>query len=169
MHTRTRGSAVALAITVAALVLPAAASAGGWATVGLSSTPDGLRPGATWNAELTILQHGHTPLDDLHPTITITSGATSRTFSARPAGKPGTYRARVRFPQAGTWRYAIADGFTATHSYPPVQIGAASAAPGSEIAYDRLALALAAALAAAMAFVVPRRRRARRQPAVAGA
>lgn len=162
-----------LALAVAALVLPAAASAGGWATVGLSSTPDGLRPGSTWNPELTILQHGHTPLDDLHPTITITSGDTSRTFTARPAGEPGTYRARVDFPQAGTWRYAIADGFTATHTYPPVQIGAAPAArgpTGSEIAYDRLALALLAALgAAAAAFAVPRRRRRRRRPAVAGA
>jgi hypothetical protein len=170
MHTRTATTAVALALIVAVLVLPAAASAGGWATVGLSSTPDGLKPGATWNVELQILQHGRTPLDDVHPTITISSGATSRTFTTRPTGRPGTYRASVEFPRAGTWSYAIADGFTATHSYPPVQIGATSAGPAAssgDIAYDRLVLAALGAIAAGgLAFVAPRRRR--RRAAIAG-
>ncbi len=63
---RTHTTAVLLAIT-ALLVLPAGALAGGFATVGLSSTPDGLAPGAPWNVELEILQHGRTPLDDVSP------------------------------------------------------------------------------------------------------
>jgi hypothetical protein len=159
MHTRTRTTAAALAITIAVFVLPAAASAGGWATVGLSSTPDGLKPGSTWNVEIEVLQHGRTPLDGVHPTITITSGTVSRTFTTTPTGKPGVHRASVEFPRAGTWRYVVDDGFTASHSYPPVQIGGASGAGAGTIAYDRLALAaLAAIAAAAVAFLLPRRR-----------
>jgi hypothetical protein len=162
MHTPIRTTAVALAITIAVLVLPATAAAGGWATVSLSSTPDAVAPGSPWDVELQVLQHGRTPLDDVQPTITIASGETSRTFTTTPTGKPGTYRARVEFPHAGTWRYVIADGFTASHTYPPVRIGAATATPaagGSRTAYDRLALAALAAIAVAgLAFVLPRRR-----------
>src|SRR5918998_2568308 len=123
MHTQPRTAAAALAI-IGLLALPAGALGGGWATVPLSSTPDGLRPGATWNVELDVLQHGRTPLSDVRPTVTITSGQLSRTFISHPTGKPGTYRASVTFPRAGTWRYVIDDDFSARHGYPPVQIGA---------------------------------------------
>ena len=84
----------------------------------------------------------------------------------------------MRFPQAGTWRYVVDDGFTMRHSYPPVQIatGGRSAATGRRrhaaagpIAYDRLALAALAGLAAAGLALLPRvapapRRRPRREP-----
>ena len=63
MHTRTRTSAAALAIIIGLVVLPAPAAAGEWATVGLSSTPEHVKPGATWNVDVEILQHGRTPLD----------------------------------------------------------------------------------------------------------
>lgn len=166
MHTHTRTTAVALAI-IGLLALPAGALGGGWATVGLSSTPDGLPPGATWNVELEVLQHGRTPLSDVRPTVTITSGQLSRTFSSKPTGKAGVHRASVTFPRAGTWRYVVDDGFTARHGYPPVRIDAgAAAAPATgdadtgALAYDRLALAaLAGVAAAALSFVLPRRRR----------
>src|SRR4051794_22995098 len=102
IHTRT----AALAI-IGLLALPTGALAGGWATVGLSSTPDGLGPSQTWNIELEILQHGRTPLDTVPPTVTIPAGDTTRTFQTRPAGRPGTYRAAVTFPHAGTWRYVV--------------------------------------------------------------
>jgi hypothetical protein len=166
MHTQPRTAAAALAI-IGLLALPAGALGGGWATVQLSSTPDGLRPGATWNVELDVLQHGRTPLSDVRPTVTITSGQLSRTFISQPTGKPGTYRASVTFPRAGTWRYVIDDDFSARHGYPPVQIGAggrasaasAEASDEGAIAYDRLALAtLAGIAAAALALVLPRRR-----------
>jgi hypothetical protein len=170
MHTPARTTAAALAIIIGLLVLPAAASAGGWATVRLSSTPDNLKPGATWNVEVEVLQHGRTPLDGIHPAITITSRDVSRTFTTTPTGKPGVYRAGVEFPQAGTWRYVVDDGFTAKHSYPPVQIGSpgatSAAGGGGEIAYDRLGLAaLAAIAAAACGWLVARRRR---RPAAIG-
>jgi hypothetical protein len=169
MRSSTRTNAAALAI-IALLALPAAALGGGWATVGLSSTPDGLRPGATWNVELDVRQHGRTPRSDVHPTVTITSGALSRMFATESTGRPGVHRASVTFPRAGTWRYVVDDGFSRRHGYPPVRIeaGAApAAAPGGRaIAYDRLALAALAGLAAtALALVLPRRRR---RPAVRG-
>ena len=169
---RIHTTAAALAI-IGLLALPAGALAGGWATVGLSSTPDGLGAGQTWNVELEILQHGRTPLDAIHPTVTITAGDTTRTFQARPAGRPGTYRAAVTFPKAGTWRYVVDDDFSARHNFPAVRIGAggagagtATADAGGGLAADRILLAaLAGVAAAALVLVLPRRRR---RPATLG-
>lgn len=162
MHTRMTTTTAAVAI-IALLALTASASAGGWATVQLSSTPDGLRSGATWNVELTVMQHGRTPLSDVKPSVTITSGDRSQTFASAPTGRPGVHRARVRFPEAGTWSYVVDDGFSARHAYPPVQIdGAASATTGgaSALAHDRIALAALAGIAVAgLALLLPRRRR----------
>jgi len=163
MHTCTRTSA-ALAAIIGLLALPGAAQAGGWATVELSSTPDGLKSGATWNVEVEVFQHGRTPMSNVRPTVTITSGDLRRTFASKPTARPGVHRARVSFPQAGTWRYVVDDGFTGRHSYPAVQIGAgpAAATGAGAIAYDRLGLAaLAGVVAAALALLLPRRRRRR--------
>ena len=88
---------------VLALDAAASAHAGGFATVGLSSTPDGVAPGKPWNVEITVLQHGRTPLDGLTPRVQIRSGDKTREFAAKPAGKKGVYRAAVVFPQAGRW------------------------------------------------------------------
>jgi hypothetical protein len=171
---RIHTTAVLFAIT-ALLVLPAGALAGGWATVGLSSTPDGMTAGAQWNVDLEILQHGRTPLDNVKPSVTISAGDVHRTFAARHTGRPGVYRATVTFPHAGSWHYVIDDGFTARHPYPAVVIGgAASAAPssgrddGRGLAWDRLGLAALAGLAAAGgALLAPRARRRRADPGAA--
>ena len=121
------------------LALAGTAAAGGWATVQLSSLPRGLSAGEPWVVDITVLQHGRTPLDGLKPTLTIrksppriTSGVakgrpTIRTFAARPTGSPGVYRARIVFPSAGTWRFEVYDGFVQcngarTHRYAPVKI-----------------------------------------------
>jgi hypothetical protein len=115
----------------AVLVLPGGAAAGGFATVGLSSLPDGTPPGTPWHVTLTILQHGRTPLPDLRPAVSIRSadGKTTRTFAAKPAGKAGLYAADVVFPSAGRWRYTVADGFSQTHRFAPVAIGASRSVP----------------------------------------
>src|SRR6266508_2503607 len=98
---------------VGALALAGTASAGGWATAGLSPPSGGIGPGDTWNAVVTILQHGQTPLVGMRPTVTIRNHAgKALTFPARPTGKPGVYLAKVKFPSAGTWRYEVYDGFT---------------------------------------------------------
>jgi hypothetical protein len=122
---------VAAGAAALALAVPGVATAGGFATVGLSSLPDGTQPGKAWHVTLTILQHGISPLQDVEPTIRIRSadGNATRTFSARPAGKPGLYTADVVFPTAGRWHYAIDDGFTQTHTFAPVAIGSSRAVP----------------------------------------
>jgi YtkA-like protein len=131
-----------------ALALAGTALAGGWATVQLSSTPHGLTAGQAWVVDITVLQHGKTPLAGVKPTVTIykaaavrTTSATSglakggpkerMTFAAKPTARTGVYRARVVFPSAGTWRYQVYDGFTQyggaqTHRYAPVKIAARS-------------------------------------------
>ena len=113
-----------LGLAVAGLLLPAAATAGGFATVQLSSLPQGTDAGGTWTPTMTILQHGLTPLDGLQPVIRIANQhGEADSFAARPNGEPGGYVATVTFPSAGTWRYEIWDGFSQTHTYSPVTIG----------------------------------------------
>ena len=163
----------ATAAVLGALALPGAANAGGFATVGLSSLPDGTAPGRPWHVTLTILPHGRPPLPGLSPVIRIRSGATTRTFPARAAGRPGVYTADVVFPAAGTWRYAIDDGFSQTHNFAPATIGTAppAAAPapapaiapaaprGAHVGAALAAAAIAGLLAALLAAALMRRRR----------
>jgi hypothetical protein len=157
----------ALVAAAGLLGLPAAAAAGGWATVSLNSTPDGLGPGDRWDVEMTILQHGRTPLDGVEPSITLTNGATGETVyaAAKPAGRPGVYTARAAFPDAGRWTYAVDDGFSRVHDYPAVTIGDAAGAPGAAggggdgFPWTALLVSLLAGLAAAGLTTVLRRRR----------
>lgn len=122
-----------LALIVALVVVAApTALAGGWATVGLSSLPPkDLAAGEAWPVEITVLQHGRTPLAGVRPSITIRdlkTGAVAGTFEATPTARTGVYRTAVSFPRAGTWGYEVYDGFTAygnaeTHHFKPVTIG----------------------------------------------
>jgi hypothetical protein len=122
----TRLTTAALAIAVLLLV-PATSHAGGWATVGLSSTPDDARPGQEWVVDLTVLQHGVTPLEDVTPVVTISpedaAGAKLRTFEAKPTKEAGVYRARVDFPAKGAWAVSVHDGFSGVHDFGVVRIG----------------------------------------------
>jgi hypothetical protein len=139
---------------VVAVVLAAAgeARAGCWATAGISPQPPDTA-GATWHANIKIMQHGRTPLADASPTLTIRNADSgeSQRFAAKPTGQPGIYRAEVVFPAAGTWRYEVNDGFPVhecaqTHTFAPVDIsgGGGSSAQGWEIAGSTaLGLALA--------------------------
>jgi hypothetical protein len=137
-----------------ALALPAAAAPGGWASAGLAPPPAGIEPGDTWRAEITLLQHARTPLEGVHPSITI-RGPETKTFVARPTEKPGVYVAEVVFPAAGSYGYEVDDGFSQVHTFAPVAVGAPGPAVGGEvfptwgiapIALGVLALVAAAAL-----------------------
>lgn len=116
-------------LAVAALTVPGGAAAGGWATAGLAPPPDGIQAGDTWNAKITILQHGQTPLAGVEPTVTIRNdGGSTITFPSTPTGEVGVYQAKVRFPAAGSWSYDVYDGFDQygggqTHQFPAVSIG----------------------------------------------
>jgi hypothetical protein len=115
------------ALAVVAVVAVPTALAGGWATVKLSSTPRGVEAGTPWVVNLTVLQHGVTPLAGVRPEVRIAQGAVQRSFAARPTARTGVYRARVVFPRAGVWRWTIWDGFTREHTYSPVTIARAAA------------------------------------------
>jgi YtkA-like len=132
-----------LAVIAAALALPASASAGGWATVGLEPPPDGLEAGEPWRVDLTILQHGQTPLEGVKPRVNVAreDGSARSSFPARATGEPGVYRATVVFESAGEWAYVVDDGFTGQHSFKPVQV----VADGKGRTTEAVALANAAA------------------------
>jgi YtkA-like len=129
---------IVLAAVLAAALVPAApAVAGCIATVALDSTPAGIGAGQTWTADITVLQHGRTPMPDATPSVIITgSGGTTRTFAAARTDTVGLYRANVTFPTAGTWNYAVNDGFpiaecAQTHTFAPVEIGAGAGGAAS--------------------------------------
>ena len=164
---------IALPLALVLLIAPAA-HAGGWATVGLSSTPAGTEPGTPWPVEITVLQHGVTPLEGVNPTVIITSGDARKTFAAKPTGKPGVYRAEVVFPTSGRWSYAVDDGFISErqHTFPAVQIGAETSAPaaatgddGGGLSAGWLVPGVALLLAAAALLARDRRRHHRPQAA----
>jgi hypothetical protein len=125
----TRSTLVAAAALAAALIAPATTLAGGWATVGLSSLPDGARPGEEWVVDLTLLQHGRTPLEGVEPRVIVeaANGGAEEAFAAKPTERSGVYRARVVFPSAGEWSYSVDDGFSRVHELGSVRIGARSA------------------------------------------
>ena len=166
-----------LLILALPLIAAAPAHAGGFATAGLSTTPEGVAPGQPWKVEITVLQHGRTPLDGLTPRIRIESNDASREFTAVPTGRTGVYRAAVVFPKAGRWHYVVLDGFNdqLPHRFPAVRIGgeaasatapAATAAPpapeggaGGGLAAGWLWAAGAALVLALAVLGVDRRRR----------
>ena len=156
-----------LVLAVAAIAAPAA-NAGGWATVGLSSLPpSGLEANQGWPVDITVLQHGQTPLAGVTPIVRVRDdgGEVVRSFTAAPTGKTGVYRAVVTFPSEGTYSYEVYDGFgtyggARTHTFKPVAIGVGDGNGG--VPYGRLALALGLAFALAAATILMLRRR---QPA----
>lgn len=154
-----------LSALVVALTLAGGASAGGFATVQLSSTPYGIAAGGTWSADLTVLQHGRTPLDGLSPTVTIANGSQEQTFPAAPTSKPGVYHAEVVFPSAGTWTWTIWDGFTQTHTYAPVVVGSADGGAGGDVEPGWWLAGIAAAVVLFLATASLARRRSRLRPA----
>ena len=90
-----------LAVAVAAVAVPAA-SAGGWATVGLSSLPPaGLPADQDWPVDITVLQHGQTPLAGVTPVVRIRDdgGKVVKSFTAKPTGKTGVYHASRPLPR----------------------------------------------------------------------
>jgi hypothetical protein len=161
-------------VAIAAMVAPATASAGGFATVGLHQLPTGVRAGATWSAEFTILQHGRTPAAGLQPVVTIArvDGTDSRQFTATPSGSPGVYRVAVVFPSNGSWSMAISEwAGSPGHTFPvkiggngqPASAGSTTrtvlAAPDGNGPWGALLAALAAGLVAGTAASVLQRRR----------
>jgi hypothetical protein len=153
-----------LAVLVAGAVAPAA-GAGGWATVQLSEVPtDGTTAGTTLPIDITVLQHGQTPLDGVTPIFRIRDGESNvrEEYRGTPTGDPGVYHVDVTFPEAGLFTFEVYDGFAQyggaqTHTYPVVEIAppAGEAFPWPAVVGGGL---LAAALAALVIFLLRRSR-----------
>ena len=126
---------VVLVAAAATLLSAETASAGCWATVGLSSLPKaGHQAGQPWLVTVRVLQHGRTPLAGAKPEIRIRkAGGKVTAFRARPAATVGSYRFRVVFPAAGRWSFTVFDGFVpdcaSVHTFKPVTIAPADVAP----------------------------------------
>ena len=172
MNRITLFAATALAV---ALIAPATSLAGGWATVGLSSLPEGAQPREAWVVDLTVLQHGRTPLEGVAPRVLIRGpgDGAEKAFVAKPTAEPGVYRANVVFPSAGRWTYAVDDDFSQVHELGSVRVGAggdqavAAARPTTSAPADSgggvtlagaLGIALGAGVLAALLTAVLRRR-----------
>lgn len=157
---------VVLFTLVSALALSGAAHAGGWATVGFQPLPDGTAAGQTWASEITVLQHGRTPLGGLTPVVTIENVASREqvSFTATESDTTGVYRADVVFPSSGDWRVLVESGFWGvggTVTYGPVAIGTVppSAAPRGFPALPVVGVALLLGVVGLAALGIRRTRR----------
>ena len=152
------------ALVAAALAAASAAAGGGWATVGLAPLPpDEL--GEPWNVTVTVLRHGRTPTDGAEPMLTIRNEDTgkTKTYALKPVGS-GRYTARIVFPAAGTWSYAVNNGLaatgygmSATQTFAPVEVRS-SAGGGSPSPKWPFAVLGTAGAAGALLLLARRRR-----------
>jgi YtkA-like len=150
---------------VAALALAGTASAGGWATAGVGPPPDDPTAGSSWDAKITILQHGRTPLAGVHPTLTLTGAGGKRvTFPAEATDETGVYVAAVKFPSAGSWSYEVYDGFTQygnpqRHTFGAISVGAGTGSgSSSDFPTMQVTLGVLLALGLGIALVLGMRR-----------
>jgi cytochrome c len=115
--------AFSLALLIA-IVLTVPVFAGGWAVITLDKLPTGVVAGAPLTIGFTVLQHGKTPMVDLHPTITATlSKSDSFVVNAESEGQPGHYVATLTFPKEGNWNWSI-QAFTMDQAMPELSVAA---------------------------------------------
>jgi len=88
-------------------------AAGGWAVVTLDDLPDAVVAGKPVTLTFTVRQHGHTPLDNLRPSIeaVMAGGGETLRADAVPAGGKGRYRSTLTLPDTGEWRVTINSGW----------------------------------------------------------
>ena len=157
---------IPLLVLAFAIALPGAAHAGGWATVEASGVPEGVSAGQTFDLELVVKQHGRTPLNDVTPSVQITSPDGDRqTFTGTHAGRPGTYVVEMAYPTAGTWATQLFDGFTdaTPHRLAPLEVapaGGGATGGGSDLPSPQvIAIAIVALLFAGAWIALVRRQR----------
>jgi mono/diheme cytochrome c family protein len=89
-----------------------AVAAGGWAVITLDDLPDAIAAGKPVTLTFTVRQHGHTPLDNLRPSIDASlAGGEHIRADAVPAGEKGRYRSTLTLPDTGQWRLTVNSGF----------------------------------------------------------
>ena len=93
-----------------------AVAAGGWAVITLDDLPDAIAVGKPITLTFTVRQHGHTPLDNLRPSIDAAlAGGEHIRADAVWAGEKGRYRSTLTLPDTGQWRLTINSGFGSSH------------------------------------------------------
>jgi hypothetical protein len=93
---------------LAALAVPATASAGGLAAFALQGPGARIQAGELWVAQIRVVSCMGQLSDLGAPSLTIMDGAGDvRTFRTQRAGAAGRYTARVVFPSAGDWSYRV--------------------------------------------------------------
>ena len=157
-----------LVLAVAVVAVPLA-NAGGWATVGLSSLPPtGLKADQPWPVDITVLQHGQTPLAGVTPVLRDPRRQRQgrRDVHRQADGEDRRLPHRRHVPGLGHvslrgLRRFRTYGGAKTHTFKAVTI----ASPGGG-SFPYLPVGIAAALAlAAAAFLLVRRTRPLAEPA----
>ncbi len=124
-------TAIGLALLFA-IVFAFPAFAGGWAVITLDELPSNVVAGEPLSIGFSVLQHGRTPMTDLHPTITAKlSSAETMSISAEPSGKPGHYAATLTFPKEGSWEWSI-QAFTMDQPMPVLNVAASNTASANQ-------------------------------------
>jgi len=120
-------SRIAIAfVLVSTFVIALPVYAGGWAVITLDELPVNVVAGAPVEIGFKVLQHGRTPLNDLHPKITATLFKESQFIvNAEPDGKPGHYIAILNFPKEGDWYWSI-QAFTMDQPMPVIKVASSN-------------------------------------------
>ena len=105
-----------------------AASAGGWAVTTLDEVPTPTA-NQTVDVGFTIRQHGVTPVNpDGEVGIVLRADNGSELFfPAEPTGPAGHYVAEVNFPEAGSWTWAVRQGWFAEQILGPIEVASGPA------------------------------------------
>lgn len=170
---------VVIGVVAAACWWPTAAGAGGWAVTTLDEVPSAPAADEPVPVGYTVRQHGVTPvaLEDTAIVVERAGGQTLR-FSGAAQGPVGHYVATVVFPEDGTYRWKVDQGWFADQELGTLDVGAApaNAAPtpagqgsGRWPAPVRIALVAATAASLAVVGATTARWRAERQSASVGA
>ena len=106
------------------LVLAVPVFAGGWAVITLDKLPTDVVAGEPLTIGFTVLQHGQTPMTDLHPIVVANlHKETEFKTIAEAEGKPGHYTATLTFPKEGEWSWSI-QAFTMDQKMPMLTVAA---------------------------------------------
>src|SRR5215213_4607690 len=123
---------IALGFALLAFVFVVPAFAGGWAVISLDGLPVNAVAGEPFTVGFTILQHGRTPMTDLHPTITANLDKDQElVIYAESEGEPGHYMATVTLPKEGEWQWSI-QAFTMDQPMPTLSVAPASTIAASK-------------------------------------
>ena len=122
------------------LLLPAitAFALGGWATITVEDLPEHVTAGRPVSLEVTVRQHGVTPLSGLEPQVEARGPGTPLRAMATSAGAAGRYRTTLTLPEPGDWTVTIHSGFgNSKVTLLPIAAVAPGAAPAALTASER--------------------------------